>query len=339
MKIFCSSSPKNLAAKLAEYQLYATVEAEYGDDVVAGSTPALTLAHHGSRKENPNPCLRDNIPGGSLNMSTRPNDPAHDLFVPIEAIGLSHIDLDALGGTAALMGKKPAHESFWRLAAHIDSNGPHRAADFPLWDDQADNVPLKAQYYAYCAWAREKENQYWPPKDGSVEDVTERIERAIAVLDEILNGAEDGTLLHVGQRFQSLWIAKGIEFEKKLAEDESRCLLEAGRIRVFAGDVFCSAFYRNADGTVADATVSYGTKSGAITLAFEDGGKKHNATEIMQMLFGSEAGGHAGIAGSPRGKRMDFGDLAATVLKVRSELMKTPCSLAFLSREIFKKDI
>lgn len=133
MKIFCSSNPKNLAAKLAEYQLYATVEAEYGDDVVAGSTPALTLAHHGSRKENPNPCLRDNIPGGFLNMSTRPNDPAHDLFVPIEAIGLSHIDLDALGGTAALMGKKPAHESFWRLAAHIDSNGPHRAADFPLW--------------------------------------------------------------------------------------------------------------------------------------------------------------------------------------------------------------
>lgn len=313
MKIFCSNNQKNLAAKLAEFKIFATVEAEYGDDVVAGSTEGLTLAHHGPRAGNLNPCL--------ANFSGK--------LQAIEAIGLSHIDLDTLGGVAALMGKKPGPDSFWRLAAHIDSNGPHRAADFPLWDDHADNVPLKAQYYAYCAWAREKENQYWPPKDGSVEDVTERIEKSVAFLCELFQP----------QMPESAWIQRGRDFEKKLADDETRCLIEAGRVRVFSGDVFTAAFYRNADGMVADATISYGTKSGAITLAFEDGGKKHNAAKIMQSLFGTEAGGHAGIAGSPRGKRMDFGDLAATVLKVRSELMETPCSLAFLSREIFKKEL
>ena len=324
MKIFCSNNAKNLAAKLAEFKLFATVEAEYGDEVVAGSTEGLTLAHHGPRAGNPNPCL--------ANFSGR--------LQAIEAIGLSHIDLDTLGGVATLMGKKPGPDSFWQLAAHIDSNGPHRAADFPLWDDHADNVPLKAQYYAYCAWAREKENQYWPPKDGSVEDVTDRIEKAIAVLSEIFTTRDHfGDKRDDGLVVSSPWVQCGREFEKKLAEDEARCLIEAGRVRVFAGDVFTAAFYRNADGTVADATVSYGTKSGAITLAFEDGGKKHNATEIMQMLFGPEAGGHAGIAGSPRGKRMDFGDLAAVVLKVRSELMEVSCSLAFLSREIFKKEL
>lgn len=314
MKIFCSNNAKNLAAKLAEFKLFATVEAEYGDEVVAGSTEGLTLAHHGPRAGNPNPCL--------ANFSGR--------LQAIEAIGLSHIDLDTLGGVAALMGRKPGPESFWQLAAHIDSNGPHRAADHPAWSEH------KAQYYAYCAWARQKENQYWPPKDGSVEDVTERIETAIAVLDDIFVGIKNGDF---EDRFNSPWLAAGVEFEKKLAEDEARCLIESGRVRVFVGDVFCSAFYRNADGTVAEATVCYGTKSGAISLAFEDGGKRWSAAKIVQSLFGPEAGGHAGIAGSPRGKRMDFGDLVAVVLKVRSELMEVPCSLAFLSREIFKKEL
>lgn len=315
MKIFCSNNPKNLAAKLAEFEHTATVEAEYGDEVVEGSV--LTLAHHGPRKDQPNPCLNRNV---------GPTEWAND-GVPLEAIGVSHIDLDCLGGVAAIMGKKPGPQSFWELAAHIDSNGPHRAADHPTWNEN------KAQYYAYCAWARE--NQYWPPKDGSVEDVTERVEKAIGFLENLLQSEYSGAWMSEGIE----WIEAGAVFEKKLAEDEARCLIEAGRIRIFAGDVFTAAFYRNADGTVADATVSFGTKSGAITLAFEDGGKQYNAAKIMQELFGPEAGGHAGIAGSPRGKRMDFGDLAAVVLKLKSTLAEMPCSLGFVHRNIFKTEL
>lgn len=310
MKIFVSSNPKNLAAKLVEFERTVTVEAEYGDDVVNGTV--LTLAHHGPRKDQPNPCLTKNymvIPGVNGQIDGLWEVP------PIDVIGLSHIDLDALGGTAAIMGKKPGPKNFWELAAHIDSNGPHRAADHPAWNEH------KAQYYAYCAWAREKENQYWPPKDGSVEDVTERVEKAIAILVEIFKGesvAQDvqEVLMNVQPSRPSVWIEKGAAFEKKLAEDESRCLIEAGCVRVFAGDVFCSAFYRNADGTIADATISYGTKSGAISLAFEDGGKRWNAAKILQELFGSDAGGHAGIAGSPRGKRMNFAQFNAVVEKM-----------------------
>lgn len=309
MKVFISTNPKNLAAKLAEFKYSATVEAEYGDDVVEGSV--LTLAHHGPRKDNPNPCLHENMPntweGGTWEFHTP------------EAIGISHFDLDCIGGVAAIMGRKPGLQDFWELAAHIDSNGPHRAADSPDWDEH------KSQYYAYCAWAQQ--NKYWAPKDGTVEDVTRRIETTIEFLTNLI------------QKNGIAWIEAGATFEKKLAEDETRCLIQSGRIRIFAGDVFCSAFYRNADSTIADATICYGTKSGAITLAFEDGGKRYNAANILQEVFGSEAGGHAGIAGSPRGKRMDFGDLAATVFKVRSILQDEHNSISFVYRQIHKRDL
>lgn len=56
-----------------------TVEAEYGDDCVEGKE--ITLAHHGSRSDNPAPCNTEVEP---LERGT---------------IVLSHIDLDAVGGS------------------------------------------------------------------------------------------------------------------------------------------------------------------------------------------------------------------------------------------------
>ena len=56
---------------------------------------------------------------------------------------------------------------------------------------------------------------------------------------------------------------------------------------------------------------------GSITLSFEDGGEKFNAAVIMREFFGPEAGGHAGIAGSPRGVVYNMDDL----LKFRDHLM------------------
>ena len=40
-----------------------------------------------------------------------------------------------------------------------------------------------------------------------------------------------------------------------------------------------------------------------------DGGKKVSAKELVQELWGNEAGGHPGIAGSPRGKEMTEKDM------------------------------
>lgn len=45
----------DIAKEYADHnRVDATVEAEYGDDVVEGEI--LTLAHHGSRSNNPAPC-------------------------------------------------------------------------------------------------------------------------------------------------------------------------------------------------------------------------------------------------------------------------------------------
>ena len=40
-----------------------------------------------------------------------------------------------------------------------------------------------------------------------------------------------------------------------------------------------------------------------------DGGKKVSAKELVQELWGNEAGGHPGIAGSPRGQEMTEKDM------------------------------
>lgn len=66
----------------------------------------------------------------------------------------------------------------------------------------------------------------------------------------------------------------------------------------------------------------------AAPLAFEDGGKQLNAKEIVQELWGPEAGGREGIAGSPRNVEMTKNDLAKLVnelterqLKLKTEIM------------------
>ena len=40
-----------------------------------------------------------------------------------------------------------------------------------------------------------------------------------------------------------------------------------------------------------------------------DGGKRVSAKELVQELWGNEAGGHTGIAGSPRGQEMTEKDM------------------------------
>lgn len=64
-----------------------TVEAEWGDEVVEGSV--LTLAHHSSREGQPAPCLY--------------RSPGHT-WPKVALVGVSHLDLDTIGGIIGLMG-------------------------------------------------------------------------------------------------------------------------------------------------------------------------------------------------------------------------------------------
>ena len=83
-------------------------------------------------------------------------------------------------------------------------------------------------------------------------------------------------------------------------------------VRVFnsPNGVFCSAaYYSEKQGKVIPSTVTRNGKFKSVTVAMADGGKKVSAKELVQELWGNEAGGHPGIAGSPRGQEMTEKDM------------------------------
>jgi hypothetical protein len=289
-KVLISSNPEKLAEALKLFDKTATVEAEYGDVLVSGT--ALTLAHHGTRSANPAPCLFLNEGG-----------------VEVDAIGISHFDLDSLGGLASILRhpcsyEQPANRKFWQAAGFVDVNGSHRAEDFPGWQEVA---PLMNAF-----WAWSEKNRLFPVRDGSVTDVTTKINEALEMVSRILNG--DPELLAAGEAWQA-----------EAANDEKRCFIsDEDHVRVFAGDTFCNCFYRRPNGTVAKGIVTYNTITGSITVSFEDGGKAVSARQIVQNLWGKEAGGHDGIAGSPRNRRMTFYDFRNAVNETRLALNEVP---------------
>ena len=70
------------------------------------------------------------------------------------------------------------------------------------------------------------------------------------------------------------------------------------------------------DQEVKKATATLNTKTNAVTVAFEDGGNpSKSARAIVQGLWGPEAGGRDGIAGSPRGVVMGTKDLLDAAMK------------------------
>lgn len=240
----------------------ATVEAEYGDLCIAGSK--IALAHHGSRSNNPAPCNTNVTP---LEKGT---------------ILLSHIDLDAIGGCLAVMGEKYEDKDFWKAAEYIDINGTHHIHDF--------SKDIQEKLNAFYCWNNTKERIRY----SEITDVTNIIEENKNVLNIILDERHPE---------HDDYIKKGIEWEKDISSAvESKLFKETDSYRAFITDgVFCAAsYYSPKDDEIKPATITLNTKFNSITIAFEDGGKKCSAREIVQSLWGNEAGGRDGIAGSPR---------------------------------------
>lgn len=239
----------------------ATVEAEYGGKVVEGSK--VTLAHHsGKYANNPAPC----------SVSMPPLNDGSTILV-------SHIDADTIGGCLELMGLKPKSDEFWDAVAFVDVNGPHNA--YQLSDIQRDMLN------ALWAW----NNTLPRVRYMEVTDVTQNVLDNVDIINRIIAGDIET-------------IEAGKKWEKETTAAVEKCLVKENlKVRTFKTDeVFCSAsYYSTSFGVVIPATVALNTKLKSITIAFADGGEKYSAREIVQSLWGSEAGGHAGIAGSPRG--------------------------------------
>lgn len=270
----------------------ATVEAEYGDKCLEGTM--VTLAHHGPRSNNPAPCNTPDVPE----------------LPPFATVVVSHIDLDTLGGIYALQGRKPEDYRFWEAAEMIDVKGAHHIHEL----DKDIQDKLNA-YYAY------NDGQ---PRQRYTEaiDVTKQIDDTYNVVNAIvdINDPEHDKLITAGKEWA----------QTREKEVEDQLVYENKDVRVFdTNGIFCAASYFSPNqNTICPATVTYNEKFKSITLAFEDGGKQLNAKEIVQELWGPEAGGREGIAGSPRNVEMTKNDLAKLVnelterqLKLKTEIM------------------
>lgn len=249
----------------------ATVEAEYGEKVIEGKQ--ATLAHHTERyKNNSAPCNTPNVP----------------VLADGDTIVISHLDLDTLGGIAALMGRKKDDSEFWRVAEFIDLNGPHNLFQI--------NEETREKYVAYQAY----QANHRTPRFTEITDVTDVVLDYLEIIDKVIDG--DKSLIEEGK----IW-----DEQTKGAIEE--CLVfENDNVRVFnsPNGVFCSASYYSEElGKVIPCTVTFNGKFKSITVAMADGGKQISAKELVQELWGKEAGGHSGIAGSPRGKEMTEEDL------------------------------
>jgi hypothetical protein len=262
-----------------------SVEAEYGDTAVQGSR--YTAAHHGSRSSNPCPCVDAGIP----------------LAGEGDTILVSHVDLDTVGGVGRALGHPACggrHGMFWRLAAFIDTAGPHKMAEARRWD-VAPAYRIERELHAYWAWAQANRG---PQRARDVtHDVTEEIKRHLNVLLDIFGEGENGSLLTAGDEFKAAGEALNAESFRDLRQG----------VITRVSDAFVNHLYTTPEGEVAEAVVAFSAKTKAVTLSFAEKDDPRNAAEIMKEAFGPEAGGHKGIAGSPRGKELDE-DAIAVVL-------------------------
>lgn len=304
MSVILSNNPTALRSLVTLFPTAWTVEAEWGDECVEGSPRGGTLAHHGSRSSRPCPCLEENHRDEVVNL-----------------IGVSHLDLDTLGGVLAIQGRKPLlygeSDFFWRIAAQIDVRGPHRLPSIleehlvSPWEYEA----VTEAFQAWWAWseanrgpratAQEPLLNVDPWIDAACQFVTELHGRLGARLQ-----GEGGVFWEEVAEPGRIWA-----LNKGLLEEESfvktwitgpRSL--PLRIHVRRSEAFVNHFYARG-GEVAEGVLALNTKTGAITLSWEDGKGPRPANSVMREAFGPLAGGHAGIAGSPREEQMTFKDL------------------------------
>lgn len=309
MQILLATSAETLEAVRPAF----TVEAEYGSTVVQGKLG--TLAHHEAARaaglDSACPCLL--APGSALwgaaaGMIDGPFGPSQ---VPGEAwpvIGVSHWDWDTAGGVFGLLGVKPVHGVWgkvWQAVAHVDEQGPHRAETFAAYPE------VRRQVEAMRAHA--SANRVTVPRGVAVVDATEEAERDLRfllALDQELECAGALGLLPgdgpVHLEADLPLLAAGVRFaaeQEDLAWDSFVASYGGGRLLLRASDRFVNQLYRH-EGRVAMVIVGFNTATGAVTLSFErpEATAGLSAAALMRQQFGDRAGGHRGIAGSPRGE-------------------------------------
>lgn len=271
MKIFISNNPESLVA----VNPHVTVEAEYGNITVRGSI--LTLAHHGKNSSNPAPCVTVLTKEQREQISSVEDD---------LVIGISHMDLDTLGGILNVLGETVKTGEFWKLAAFADLNGPHMIhKSGARWETQLE-------YFGFCKLSQE--NRIFAPRDGSVEDITDKVKKLIEQFKRPLAGLGENFIRAQHQLDHDSYCSSqtdddGIRYCIRISEGE------------FVNQLYTfDNFEQNEPPMEHDAVLSYNKKTGAITLSFATAELGLSARNILQKHLGPKAGGHDGIAGGDR---------------------------------------
>jgi hypothetical protein len=91
--------------------------------------------------------------------------------------------------------------------------------------------------------------------------------------------------------------------------------LDRVALRHTEGTTFVNHLYTTPTGYLLDGVVTWNRSTGAVTVSVPDPGVDCRA--LVQSLWGPDAGGHPGIAGSPRGLHLGFheADRAVAALK------------------------
>ena len=311
-----------------------TVEAEYGSYVAEGL--AYTAAHHQPRGVKyagthvggvmPSPCNDWSVP----DITTLKDGEGGVILV-------SHLDLDTFGGCLRGLGAdfadlfpsqdKPSLQAsnevitkwvtwnlqlqhFWNLAEFIDVSGAHKLG---LARERGATLRSVDQLYAWWAW--NKAHSARTPRD-VVTDVTDAVLAAGAALRLILAG--DAEMLEAGTAFRKDEAALNTRSFARYSEAQGVIVR-----RVSTHKDFCNHLYTTpseGEGTVAKAIACLNTETGGITISLADPVPGVSCREIVQDLWGPEAGGHEGIAGSPRERRLTEDDLEAVVTVLSRKL-------------------
>jgi hypothetical protein len=206
---------------------------------------------------------------------------------------------------------KPHAPDFWRVAARIDTEGPHKLSLMGASQTTID------QLNAFWAWSQK--NRVNLPRatqdaPAPLVDMTEHVYRAYDALSAILNGV--GGLIEAGR----VWAAANASLDA----DSLVKTYGDGQVLLRVSDKFVNHLYgpQVADAVVALTVPTPIPPAGSITLSFSDENARKglSAAALMQEVFGPLAGGHAGIAGSPRGETYTLEEAAQIAAMVADRL-------------------
>lgn len=256
----------------------ATIECEYGDVVVEG---AVTLAHHVEGWNTP----------PALQSSDILEKTGVERLEEGDYIMVSHIDLDTICGIMAIAEDYDIAEDIKKGINHVDCNGQHH-----LFDDEVSE-DARRYILAYIGYTLSNRAPF------GEEDITEYVINLIQSFNTEAN-------YEAGKAF----------VEGRRSEAEASLSAAIGKVALIDQAADSKAFGLNSEyileGVEYDYIIVFNRKFGSITASSRLGnaGDK-NMSDIMKAVFGEMAGGHKGIAGTPRGSVYTLAD-ASNLLDV-----------------------